>query len=498
MKNRSAGILCPIFSLPGPYGIGQMGAAAYQFVDYLSEAGFSYWQILPLNPIDSTNSPYSSASAFAGYAAFIDFEELVKDGLLLADELPPKLKSDRINYQIVENEFKPIYDIIYEEFEARADESLIAEFKQFKKENRSWLDVFSVFASLKKANKGASWNTWAKEFRNYKTITKKHLLEFEDQINFEKLIQFLFFKQWLSLKAYANNKGISIFGDMPIYVNYDSADVWSHPELYKLDRKLEPKEVAGVPPDFFAEDGQLWGFPIYHWKNHQKEYFKWWKARTSHLLQVYDHVRFDHFRAVESYYSVPAKDENARNGKWVKAPGKALLKELTSLKKDGLIAENLGDISEEVEHLRKMYQIPGMKIFQFAFGGSIHSEHLPHNCNTNDIFYSGTHDNDVLDNWLKTTSDGAISHLLDYYGIHKEILSTRWLVDRILSSSPRIVILPIQDFLEIGEGSRINIPGTVSDLNWSWRLNKGDFKINKASDTAYRLDFFGRKRLDLK
>jgi 4-alpha-glucanotransferase len=496
MKQRSAGILCPIFSLPGPYGIGQMGAAAYQFVDYLSEAGFSYWQILPLNPIDSTNSPYSSVSAFAGYPAFIDFEELVKDGLLFADELPLKSKPDRVHYEIVENNFKPVFEILFHEFTARAHENLIAEFKKFTDENSSWLDVFCIFASLKKEYNGAAWNTWPEAFRNYTAINKDDLLKFEKQIRFEKLIQFLFFRQWISLKTYANNKGIAIIGDMPIYVSYDSADVWSHPDLFKLDRKLQPKEVAGVPPDFFAEDGQLWGFPIYHWKNHQKEDYKWWKERTSHLLQVYDHVRFDHFRAVESYYSVPAKDENARNGKWVKAPGKALLKELTSLKKDGLIAENLGDISEEVEHLRKMYQIPGMKIFQFAFGGHIHSEHLPHNCDTNDIYYSGTHDNDVLGHWLKTTSDAAISHLVAYYGINRKILSTRWLVDRILSSSPRIVMLPIQDFLELGDGSRINIPGTVSEWNWSWRLKKADFNINKASDTAYRLDFFGRKRYD--
>lgn len=283
---------------------------------------------------------------------------------------------------------------------------------------------------------------------------------------------------------------------MPIYVSYDSADVWSHTELFKLDKKLQAKEVAGVPPDFFSEDGQLWGFPIYNWKNHKTSGFKWWKERTSHLLEINDHVRFDHFRAIESYWTVPGEDKTARNGKWVKSPGKELLKALTQIKKDGLIAENLGDISEEVEHLRKAFNIPGMKIFQFAFGGHIHSEHLPHNCDQNDIYYSGTHDNDVLGNWLSTSSEGAINHLIDYYGTKRESLSIRWIVDRILMSSPKLVILPIQDFLELGDGTRVNIPGTISDLNWSWRLKPEDLNINKPNDTQYRLDFFGRKRKD--
>jgi len=496
MNNRSAGILCPLFSLPGFYGIGQMGQSAIDFIDYLSNSGFSYWQILPLHPVDLENSPYSSSSAFAGYPLFIDLIELVNEGLLKSQELPLEVNMNRVNYAYTEKLISPIFKLLFDKFPQRANEKLLIEFDKFKRENDYWLDAYSTFATLKKHFKGQIWNEWPSPYKYYKKLEPKHLEEYKEGIHYEKLLQFLFFKQWKDIKSYANEKGISIIGDMPIYVSYDSADVWSHPELFKLDRKLQKKEVAGVPPDFFSEDGQLWGFPIYNWKNHKKTGFKWWNERTSHLLKINDHVRFDHFRAVESFWSVPGEDDTAKNGKWMKAPGDELLLSLSQIKKDGLIAENLGDISEEVEYLRRKYQIPGMKIFQFAFGGNIHSEHLPHNCDLNDIYYSGTHDNDVLGNWLKTTSSGAISHLVNYFGTKSESLSTRWLVDRILASSPKLVILPIQDFLELGDGTRINVPGIVSNLNWSWRLKEQDLSINKPSDTQYRLDFFGRKRRD--
>ena len=494
MNNRSAGILCPLFSLPGLYGIGQMGQSALDFIDYLSDSGFAYWQILPLHPIDTENSPYSSSSAFAGYPFYIDLAELVNDGLLKSEELPLTVKMNRVNYSIIEKIITPVFSILFNEFSHRASYDLKQDFEKFKLENEFWLNDYSVFTSLKKHFGGLAWNDWPSPYKYHHKIEQKHLQEFTETIQNEKLIQFLFFKQWGQLKEHANKKGISIIGDMPIYVSYDSADVWSHPKLFKLDSKLRAKEVAGVPPDFFSMDGQLWGFPIYNWKNHKKTGFKWWKERTGHLLKINDHVRFDHFRAIESYWSVPGEEDTARNGKWLPAPGKDLLEKLTEIKKNGLIAENLGNITDEVESLRKNFSIPGMKIFQFAFGGHIHSEHLPHNCDQNDIYYSGTHDNEVLDNWLKITSSEAIDHLVAYYGTKSENLSTRWLIDRILASSPNLVILPIQDFLELGENTRINTPGTVSEQNWTWRMSLDELNITKASDNLYRLDFFGRKR----
>lgn len=496
MNNRSAGILCPLFSLPGIYGIGQMGQSTYDFIDYLSHSGFSYWQILPLHPIDSDNSPYSSSSAFAGYPYFIDLTELVNEGLLKSEELPLEVKMNRVNYKLTENIINPVFEVLFKKFSTRANQKIKKELEKFEKEHHFWLHAFSIFSSLKKHFDGLCWNEWPSPYKYFKKLEAKHLNEFSDEIKYQKLLQFLFFRQWNAIKEYANQKGISIIGDMPIYVSYDSADVWSHTELFKLDRKLQKKEVAGVPPDFFSEDGQLWGFPIYNWRNHKKTKFQWWVERTSHLLKINDYLRFDHFRAVESFWSVSAEEDTAKNGKWVKAPGDELLHKLSKIKKDALIAENLGDISEEVEKLRRKYKIPGMKIFQFAFGGHIHSEHLPHNCDVNDIYYSGTHDNNVLGNWLKTASSDTISHLTSYYGTKSEFLSTRWLLDRILSSSPKVVILPIQDFLELGEGSRINIPGTTSELNWTWRLKEEDLHINKPGDTQYRLDFFGRKQKD--
>jgi 4-alpha-glucanotransferase len=496
MKNRSAGILCPLFSLPGAYGIGQLGIKARKFIDYLSDSGFSFWQILPLNPIDPSNSPYSSSSAFAGYPFYIDLNELIIDGLLDTKELPPAFNSKRVVYNSVENTMITVLKKVYKEFVIRADKSIVIDFEIFKREHNFWLKDFSIFNALKKHFNGRIWNEWPDKFKYHHKLSKKDLYKFEEQIEFEKLLQFLFFRQWHSIKTYASKRGIQIIGDMPIYVNFDSADVWSNPELFKLSNKLKPLEIAGVPPDFFSENGQLWGFPIYNWKNHKNSGFKWWKKRCSHLLKINDIVRFDHFRAVESFWSVSAKEETAKNGRWRKAPGKELLSVLTAIKKDGLIAENLGDLSDEVEALRKQFKIPGMKIFQFAFGGHIHSEHLPHNCAPNDIYYSGTHDNESLNAWLHSIPEGTRNHLLDYFGIKKKSLSIRWIIDRILASSAKTVILPIQDFLEIDNDSRINTPGTVSDSNWSWRLIESYNELIKPSDTQYRLDFFGRKRVN--
>ena len=499
MKNRTSGILCPVFSLPGDFGIGQLGKSARTFIDYLHESGFSHWQILPLNPVDFVNSPYSSSSAFAGYLGFIDFEELLDWNILHNDEfalLKKHTKLKRVDYKEVEKNQLQLLKIAFKNFLSRADKSLLKSYQTFIKSQSHWLPAFALFSSLKKSFKDKSWNQWPKEFRDYKNISAEIWKKFKVEIDFEQFVQFIFYKQWMAIKDYANKKSISIIGDMPIYVNFDSSDVWSHPELFKLNRNFSPREVAGVPPDFFSEDGQLWGFPIYNWSVHKKSQFQWWKERTSHMLQLFDQVRFDHFRAVEAYWSVPAKDETAKNGKWVKAPGADLLDVLCTIKKDGLLAENLGDISDEVEKLRLDHHIPGMKIFQFAFGGHIHSEHLPHNCEAYDIYYSGTHDNDVLKSWFDHLPEAQISHLSAYYGVPKKQLSVRWLVDRILSSAVKTVMIPIQDFLESGAESRINVPGTASDLNWTWRFQLKDMEKINSRDMAYRLDFFGRKRID--
>lgn len=495
--NRTSGVLCPLFSLNGDYGIGQMGKYAIQFIDYLSECGFTHWQILPLNPVDFVKSPYSSPSAFAGYFALIDPEQLFDMKLLNRTEmpLPSRELEDRVSYQIVEQLMQSTLKIAFSNFYKSADNKLLTDYDLFLSQNSKWLNDYALFMALKDHHEGKMWTQWSDQYKFYHQLSREDKFPFMETAEFYKFIQFIFFKQWNKITAYAQDKNIKIIGDMPIYVSYDSADVWSQTHLFQIDEHLNPTAVAGVPPDFFAQDGQLWGFPLYKWEAHQKSNFQWWKARTKHQLEMYDHLRFDHFRAIEAYWSVPGDHHTARYGQWIKAPGKELLEAITGIKENGLIAENLGDISEEVETLRKDFKIPGMKIFQFAYGGHIQDQHLPYNAPDEDIYYSGTHDNDTLHGWLQTLSPHAFEHLCKYYGVTVEQVNIEWLVDRILCGPAKLLILPIQDYWGLTENCRFNSPGTVSDDNWTWRFTKKELNENKSSKLKERLQFFGRTSL---
>ena len=492
--SRTSGILCPVFSINGDYGIGQMGKHAFHFIDWLAEGGFSHWQILPLNPVDFVKSPYASPSAFAGYFALIDPEQLVEWGLLLKSELPlaEKEGNTHVNYQKVEMKMEELLNKAFLQFFSRAGKEMLSEYGLFLSRNLHWLNDYALFMALKEKNKGQMWGLWPEESRNYRNLSKEIIEEQSEKSAYHKFVQFLFFKQWMGIKKYAAKKGIRIIGDMPIYVSLDSVDVWSQPELFQLDEQLNPMAVAGVPPDFFAQDGQLWGFPLYAWEKHQQTDFKWWSQRTKHLFRMFDLLRFDHFRAIEAYWSVPADHPTARHGQWVKAPGKALLSALKKVKPSGLIAENLGDISEEVEALRKEFNIPGMAIFQFGFGGHPLSSHLPHFVENGDIYYSGTHDNEVISGWLETLSDEACQHLCKYYGVEKDQINVEFIVDRILSSQASIVILPLQDIMNLKKESRINVPGQVLETNWSWRFTHELLEETNPEKVNERLRFFGR------
>ncbi len=494
---RTAGVLCPVFSLNGEYGIGQMGKYAHSFIDYLSESGFTHWQILPLNPVDFVKSPYSSPSAFAGYFALIDPEQLYDLNLLNKTEMPlPSLENkDRVPYQKVESVMLSTLKTAFSHFYSSADNVLRTEYDLFLSRNSKWLNDYSLFMAIKDQHGGKMWTQWPTKYKFYKQLLKEDKIPLMEDAEFHKFVQFIFFKQWKNIKDYAHQKNIKIIGDMPIYVSFDSADVWSQTELFQLDEHLNPKAVAGVPPDFFAQDGQLWGFPLYQWEEHLKSNFQWWVKRTSHQLDMYDQLRFDHFRAIEAYWSVPGDHHIARHGKWIKAPGKELLEAITKIKENGLIAENLGDISEEVEVLRKDYKIPGMKILQFAFGGHIQDQHLPYNAPEEDIYYSGTHDNDTLHGWLQSLAPHAFEHLCKYYGVTVEQVNVEWLVDRILSGSAKQLILPLQDYWGLTDACRFNSPGTVSDENWTWRFSQSDLEKNKSSKVKERLQFFGRTSL---
>lgn len=494
--SKTTGILCPLFSVNGEYGIGQMGKYSLQFIDWLAECGFSHWQILPLNPVDFVKSPYSSPSAFAGYFALIDPEPLVAWDLLYKTELPildiglPA----KVKYQEVEEMMALLLKKAFHRFFSVASRDFLSEYELFVSKNNFWLKNYALFMALKEKNQGQMWSIWPEESRNFNTLSREIIEEQSEKIEYHKFVQFIFFKQWDILKQYAVKKDLKIIGDMPIYVSFDSADVWSQPELFQMDESLNPTAVAGVPPDFFAQDGQLWGFPLYQWDVHKKTNFKWWTQRSKHLLQMFDLLRFDHFRAVEAYWSVPADHPTARYGEWLKAPGDALLSALEKASPKGLIAENLGDISEEVEELRKKYRIPGMAIFQFAFGGHPLSTHLPHFVEDRDIYYSGTHDNDVISGWLETLSDHAYQHLCKYYGVTKEQISVEFIVDRILSSQASLCILPLQDVMNLDKETRINVPGQILESNWSWRFTNDQLKEASAEKIKERLYSYGRTR----
>lgn len=491
--SRQAGILCPISSLNGEFGIGQLGKPTYDFIEYLSSCGFSHWQILPTNPVGAGSSPYSSSSAFAGYFALIDPLNVVSLGLASSLDLPSIYhQQNKVDYPYVEKEMEKFLRKSFQDFFSKSKNELLTAYDFFVSENAYWLNNYALYAALKSNNNNKPWYEWPDEFKFFRRVEISADDRIRENIEYFKFVQFLFFKQWKELKYYAANKNIEIIGDMPIYVSYDSADVWSQIELFDLNEDLSLKSVAGVPPDFFAQDGQLWGFPIYNWQKHQETSFKWWQSRWSHLRNMFDFVRFDHFRAIEAYWSVPAYDSTARNGQWIKAPGRELLEALFTNNSKGMIAENLGDISSEVEELRKEFNIPGMKIFQFAFGGHILSEHLPHFAEQNDIYYSGTHDNNVLKGWLKEANFDQINHLMNYYGTSIETINSLWLVDRILSSGANLVIIPIQDFMNLDESSRTNIPGTVSADNWSWRFTQDQLLAINPKQIFDKLQFFGR------
>ncbi len=491
---RQTGILCPIASLNGEFGIGQLGKPAFEFIDFLAESGYTHWQILPINPVGAGNSPYSSASAFAGYFAHIDPLKLVASGLATSLQLPSIFHNEnKIHYPSVEESMDKFLHLVFNDFFKKAEREVLASYELFVSKNSNWLNDYSLYSALKTKFDQKPWYEWPLEYKVYKEVNTASLDDsIGENMAFHKFVQFIFSMQWNELKEYAKEKNVKIIGDMPIYVSHDSADVWSQTELFDLNEDLSLKTVAGVPPDFFAQDGQLWGFPIYNWSQHEATNFKWWKSRWEHLRGMFDLVRFDHFRAIEAYWSVPATHHTARNGQWIKAPGKALLETIYPLGSQGMIAENLGDISSEVEELRKAYKIPGMKILQFAFGGNILSEHLPHYADVDDIYYTGTHDNDILKSWLEHASSEQRNHIKDYYGASHEVMSSLWLIDRALASGARLVILPIQDVMNLDNKSRTNTPGTVSDDNWSWRFTRELLSQIDRGAIAYKLRYFGR------
>jgi 4-alpha-glucanotransferase len=468
---RSAGVLLHPTSLPGPYGIGDLGETAYSWLEAMTRAKQTWWQILPLNPTGYGDSPYSSYAAFAGNPYLVSPDILVRDGLLQRQDLAgASFPAGHVDYARA-GEFKlRILRKAWNTFQGGAGAFLRGPFDTFCGEQAGWLDDYALYIALKEAQGGAGWQAWPRELvlRQPDALARARK-ELANAIGEKKFQQFLFFRQWRELKTYANARGIKLIGDVPIFVSADSTDVWSNPDLFQLDEHRRPRVVAGVPPDYFSATGQLWGNPLYDWDALRRTGYVWWVARIRATLQQVDLIRLDHFRGFDAYWEIPAGMPTAEIGRWVKAPGAELMTTLRD-ELDGLpfVAEDLGIITPEVEALRDGFHLPGMRILQFAFGGAPDDRFLPHNYEPNAVVYTGTHDNDTTRGWYKTISDQQRDHYRRYAG--RDGSDVAWDMIRLAwMSVADYALAPLQDVMDLGPEARMNLPGRPSG-NWQWRF----------------------------
>lgn len=479
---RKNGILMHISSLPSEYGIGKMGRAAYDFVDFLAASGVKCWQILPLSPTSYGDSPYQSFSVYAGNPYFVDFDTLKREGLIKKSDyenIKWQDNSRHVNYELIYNSCFKVLRQAYKTYKR----DISKRYKEFKLENKHWLDDYALFMALKFKNNGKAWYEWDKKLASRDSAAlAKASEELEKDIEFFKFIQYKFFSQWKNLKKYSNDKGIEIIGDMPIYVSYDSVEAWANPELFCFDKDKKPIAVAGCPPDDFAKTGQLWGNPLYDWEYHKKTNYKWWVQRLKFSSEIYDIVRIDHFRGFESYYTIPYGSKTAVKGKWKKGPGAALFKEAErKLGKLNIIAEDLGFITDDVREMLAAVGYPGMKVTQFAFGNGGKSEHLPHNYdNSNCIAYTGTHDNETLKGWVNSQSSDTLKYCMAYLNVKKKKDIPKAILRATWGSVAKIAVAQMQDFLNSDASSRMNTPSTLG-INWQFRTKSDDFtdKLSK-------------------
>ncbi len=489
---RKSGILMHITSLPGPYGIGTMGKQARAFVDFLKSAGQQCWQLLPLSPTGYGNSPYQSCSAYAGNPYLIDLDMLVAQGLLKRSELTAcrwESQKGRVDFGLqYENRF-PILRKAYSRF---ADWDKL---EAFSRDNGNWLPDYALFMALKGEKQGLPWYQWDKPLKLREPDAVWDARQaLKDEIRFQSFVQYLFFTQWEALRDYAHENGVEIIGDVPIYVPYDSADVWSNPEYFQLDSDGKPAAVAGVPPDYFSEEGQLWGNPLYRWDRMKKDGYLWWINRLTAASRLYDVVRIDHFRGLEAYWSVPYGDKTAKNGHWVKGPGMDFIRTVQKrLPKLAMIAEDLGFLTPEVLALRDSSGFPGMKVLGFAFDSREPSDYLPHKYPANSVCYTGTHDNMTTRQWFETASKDAVAYAGEYMHLTKEEGNVWGVIRTAFSSVADTCIIPMQDILCLGQQARMNCPGTQSDANWTWRAEPGCMTGALAKRLRAMTVLYGRK-----
>jgi 4-alpha-glucanotransferase len=521
---RSSGILLHPTSLPGPFGIGDLGPEAYKFIDFLVQAGQSLWQVLPLGPTGYGDSPYACYSAFAGNTLLLSPEQLVSEGLLDQSSLRSLRPSafsalnqsstqraaekaeiaEKVDFEEAHNIKDSVLRKAYERYTKTTDTALRSAFETFAQQQANWLEDYALFRALKDANGGVAWNEWESSLvRRTPTAIARAQEQLREEVEAHMFYQFLFFRQWFALKSYANEHGVSIIGDLPIFVAQDSADVWTNPEQFKLDKNGKPLVVAGVPPDYFSSTGQLWGNPLYHWERMQADGFKWWIERVRATFTVVDIARVDHFRGFAACWEIPGGDKTAERGQWVEAPGKELF---TAIRKTlgnlPLIAEDLGVITPDVIALREEFGFPGMRILQFGFGSDSKNIDLPHNYVPNVVAYTGTHDNDTTVGWFESVAGEGSTRTAEQIGRERTFcmnyLNTRgdeihWdFIRTVLASVANTAIIPLQDLLGLGTEARMNLPNSTEG-NWTWRYEAGVLSDEIAQRLKDLAELYGRK-----
>ena len=491
---RKSGMLLPIASLPSKYGIGSFSKEAYQFVDTLRESGQKLWQILPLGPTGYGDSPYQSFSTFAGNPYFIDLEQLINEGLITEEECNSYDWGNDNNYIDYEKIYLSRFKILRTAFE-RSNIIENQDYRQYCMDNGWWLHDYALYMSIKDSFNGTSWIEWDTDIRlrNPEAI-RRFEEELKNDIEFYKYQQYLFTKQWNNLKSYANNNGIKIIGDIPIYVALDSADTWANPQLFQLNNECIPTVVAGCPPDGFSATGQLWGNPIYTWDYHKSTNYDWWVSRIAYSFRLYDVVRIDHFRGFDEYYSIPYGEENAINGKWNKGPGIDLFNVIKErLGNVDIIAEDLGFLTQSVKDLLNETRYPGMKIIQFAFDSREDSDYLPHNYNNNCIVYTGTHDNSTIQGWYRQVNDEDKEMCINYMNNrYNQDQDKHWdFICLAMRSVANTCIIPVQDYLGLGDEARINTPSTLGN-NWVWRMDYNSFNKDIIEKIKTLTKLYGR------
>lgn len=504
---RSSGILLHPTSLPGRFGVGDLGDEAYRFVDFLAASKQSLWQVLPLGPTGYGDSPYQCFSAFAGNTLLVSPEHLVRDHLLTEADLAhaPSFPSDKVDFGNVITFKNALLRRAFERFKQTIDKSLRASFDDFSHQAASWLDDYALYRALKNAQGGKAWNEWehalTRREQSALNVAREHL---RDEIDAQKFYQFLFFKQWAALKSYCHEHSIKLVGDIPIFVARDSSDVWMNPQEFKLDEAGNPTVVAGVPPDYFSATGQYWGNPIYNWDRMLADNFRWWIERVRATLEIYDIVRIDHFRGFVASWEIPGGDKTAERGAWVNVPGRELFTAIkTALGDLPIIAEDLGVITPDVEALRDDFGLPGMRILQFAFGGDTLNHDLPHNYIKNCVVYTGTHDNDTTIGWFTSVAgEGSTRnseqiererrYCLNY--LNTDGHEIHWAFIRaVLASVADTAIIPLQDLLGLGNDARMNLPNSTSG-NWAWRYKAGALTHELAERLKHLTQVYGREQ----